>query len=190
MPAYKWKRSRVKRIDVCYLVGASQSTRCSNGEIELVACNTPPADSGRQDTVTVNQSLLLQEVEETNSWVRSGVQLFIGWFALQFIVNIAAIGWLVIYRGPVPTFSRSVYGVLIGWNLLGAIGSLLIQKTIHDCDLRIREVIGTLTKNNGPGDMAGKSQSGIPLRAINVACIFCAVTFFIFFAFWTIQFVS
>jgi hypothetical protein len=129
-------------------------------------------------------------VEETNGWVRSGVQLFAGWFALQFIMNIAAIIWLVIYKGPAPTFSRSVFGVLIGWNLLGVIGSLLIQKTIHDCDLRIREVMGTLTKNVTPDDPPVKSQSGIPLRAIDVASISCAVTLFIFFAFWTIQFVS
>ena len=189
MPSYKWKRSRVKKIDVCYLVGVSGPARWSNGEIELVACNAPPASSGRQDSVDVNQSLLLKEVEETNSWIRSGVQLFSGWFALQFVVNIAAIGWLVIYRGPAPSFSRTVYGVLIGWNLLGAIGSLLVQKIVHDYDLRIREVIGILTKNNSPDD-AVQLQSGIPLRAIDVACIFCAVTLFIFFAFWMIQYVS
>jgi hypothetical protein len=192
MRRYKWKRSRVKNIDVCYPVDPSEPTALANRNIQLVAVNWAPnpPESQKSEQPGVKKYVLLKEVEESNNWARSGFQLFVGWFALQFVINVAAIIALIMYRGTPPSFARAVYAVLIGWNLVGSILSLLVQKSMHDCDLRIRDVLGNVTKESDPDDPPLKPRSAIPLEAINIVCLASAVTLFILMAFWTIVFVS
>jgi hypothetical protein len=183
----------VKNIDVGYLVDASEPTaELAKRNLELVAFHwpPPPPPESQKSEPPVKKYVLLKEVEESNAWARTGFQLFVGWFALQFVINVAAIIALIMYRGTPPSFARAVYAVLIGWNLVGSILSLLTQKSMHDCDLRIRDVLGNVTKDSDPTDPPLKPRSSIPLQAINIVCLASAVTLFILMAFWTIVYVS
>ena len=92
-------------------------------------------------------SLLTKEMEETNNWARLGFQMYFGWFALQFTVNAVAVGWFF-SKGPVPmlSYTRMVFVLFAGWNLMGTITTFVIRNHIVICDLRIREVIEILTQ--------------------------------------------
>ena len=182
----KRRRLRVRRIDVCYWPTRFQQGSGLATSFEL-DCEDPPDNAKGRNEEAV---LLLKDLEETNSWARSGFRLFFGWFAWQFTVNAAAIGWLFIYKGPLPALARMVYAMFIGWNLLGTIGTLLVHKSLHDCDLRIKEVIERLTQDHRPVDPSWKPRSAIPLQAINAVFIFCAVSTFMSMSFWTIVFVT
>src|ERR1700730_8089321 len=95
---------------------------------------------GQRDAEVVTPvALLVKEMEEINNWARLAFQMYFGWFALQFTVNGVAMGWLFTNKGPMPTFARLVFAILLGWNLMGTITTLVIRKHILDCDSRIRE---------------------------------------------------
>jgi hypothetical protein len=152
--------------------------------------DTVKQDGNKQDKEKQDrdkqEALLLKEIDETNKWARLGAQLYLGWFALQFIVNGLATGWLFNNRGVMPAFSNMAFFLLIGWNLMGIIGTLLILKSLLDSDLRIKEVIEKLTPQHLPDASDKQSRSPFPRRAISMAFTFGAVTLFITMAFWTI----
>ena len=180
-----------RRIDVWYLLprrtfpGRRQRT-----VYDCVSGSDSHASQCRESDAAERASLLsLKEIEEINSWARSGFRLFVGVFAWQFSINVVAMVWLY-NRGPAPTFSRWLYALFIGWNLLGTIGSLLVQKSFHDGDLRIERVIEGLTRRDENGELAAKPRSAIPMRAINTVVVFFAVAMFASFAFWTISFIT
>jgi hypothetical protein len=190
MKKFKSIRMTVRKTDGDYLL--APWLRPQGGLIttfDVVATNDFP-NEGRDYEAVRHDALLLKDMEETNRWARSGFRMFFGWFAWQFTVNVVATGWLIAYKGPVPALARLVYALFIGWNLLGTIGTLLIHKSLHDCDLRIKKVIETLTQEHWAGEICWKPQSAVPLQAINTVFIFCAVTTFTSMAFWTIVFVT
>jgi hypothetical protein len=142
--------------------------------------NRDEQDRDKQD------ALLLKEIDETNKWARLGAQLYLAWFALQFIVNGVATGWLFTNKGAMPASANLAYVVLILWNLMGIIATLLILKSLLDSDLRITEVIEKLTPQYRTLAAERQSRSPLPRRAISIAFTFGAVTLFMSLAFWTI----
>ena len=135
-------------------------------------------------------ALLLKELEETNNWARLALQLYFGWFALQFTVNGFAMGWIFTYKGSMPWFASLVYLVFIIWNLMGTIVTVLLYKELVYGDLRIQDLIETLVKPD-PTDQDSSFRPGspVPRRAISLVFGFCVVTMFISLAFWIILFV-
>ncbi len=188
MKKFRSIRMRVRKIDGDYMV-APRVPPQSGLATTFYVVRPNNADGGNNEPVQPD-ALLIKDIEETNSWARSGFQLFFGWFAWQFTVNAVATGWLFTYKGPVPTLARLVYAMFIGWNLLGTIGTLLAHKSLHDCDLRIKQLIETLAEHQGAGESWWQPKSAIPLQAVNTVFIFCAVTTFMSLAFWTIVFVT
>lgn len=136
-------------------------------------------------------ALLLKELEETNNWARLVLQLYFGWFALQFTVNGVAMGWLFTYKGPMPWFASLIFLVFIGWNLMGTIGTVMVYKGLVEGDLRIQELIETMAQHHlDDGDSSPTPRSPMPRRPISVVFGFCAVTMFISLAFWIVLFVA
>jgi|SRR6266850_1721498 len=130
-------------------------------------------------------ALLLKEMEEINNWVRLGVQLYFGWFALQFTVNGVATGWIFTYKGTMPSFARFVFLIFIGWNLMGTITTFYFHKHILDCDQRIRDIIDVLTRQHLTEAANFKPRSPIPREAINTVFFLCAATMLMSLVFWT-----
>jgi hypothetical protein len=134
-------------------------------------------------------TFLCNEMEELNSWARLAFQVYFGWFALQFTVNGVAMGWIFTYKGPAARFGALVLVIFIGWNLMGAIGTLLVHKGLLDCDLRIGELVEMLTEQDRES-RSSLPRSPMPRRAINTVFAFCAVTMFMSLVFWIILFIT
>ena len=136
-------------------------------------------------------TLLLKEMEETNNWARLALKLYFGWFALQFAVNGIVLGRLFTYIGPMPWFAGLIYLVFILWNLIGAIGTVLVSKALVQSDVKIKAMIEKLA---GPHldnqDSWPRPQSALPLSVINPIFVFCAVSMFVSLAFWIVLFVA
>jgi hypothetical protein len=154
--------------------------------------NERPPETGPRDPKTSEPSpVLLKALEETNHWARLAFQLYLGWFALQFTVNGLAIGWLLAHRIPEPWFASLAFLVFIGWNLMGAIGSVVVYKDLAEGDLRMREVIQAMAKHHQTyDDFWTRPVSPMPRRAISIVFGFCVVTMFISLAFWIVLFVA
>ncbi len=136
-------------------------------------------------------ALLLKEVEETSKWARLGLQLYFGWFALQFTVNGFAVGWLFTYKGSMPWFASLVFLAFTIWNLMGTIVTVLLYKCLVESDLRIKQVIEAMVKPYvTEEDSWLRPTSPMPRRAIGIMFAFCVVTMFISLAFWIILFVA
>jgi|SRR4030095_6838889 hypothetical protein len=159
---------------------------CFQGNVTNGASGSAPAPVGSQKT----GGLLLQEMEETNNWARLALQLYFGWFALQFTVNGVAMGWLFTYHGPMPWFASLIILVFVGWNVIGAIGTVLVYKGLANCDARIDELIETLAKHISAEDYWSKPRSPIPRSMLNAVFTFCAITMFVSLGFWLILFIG
>ena len=149
------------------------------------------SETGHRDACDYeSSSLLLKELEESNNWARLVLQLYFGWFALQFTVNGFAIGWLVTRTGSLPWFGSLVFLVFVGWNLMGAIGTVLVYKGLAGGDLRMKQVIEATHKIDQTGEHTWlRPQSSMPRAAIRTVFVFCVVTMFISLAFWIVMFV-
>jgi len=135
--------------------------------------------------------LLLQEMEETNHWARLVLQLYFGWFALQFAVNGVAMGLLLAYHGQLPWFANLIILVFVGWNVIGAIGTVLVYKGLVNCDARIGELIETWAKRSiSADDYWAKPSSPIPKSTLSAVFAFCAITMFISLGFWLMLFIG
>jgi hypothetical protein len=136
------------------------------------------AEADKQD------SLLLKEMEEINSWARLAFQLYFGWFALQFTVNGVAMGWLFTHSGPLSRFAPLIFGVFILWNLMGTIATVFIRKYLIAYDLRIAEALEALIRRHPTDGSLLKPQSPVPRQAINTVFGFCAATMIVSLLFW------
>ena len=157
-------------------------TACYAGNGSNSVPNTP-------DSVSENRKagdLLLLEMQEINQWARTAFQLYFGWFALQFTINGLAMGWQFTHQGPVPWFANLTYMVLIGWNLMGTFGTILVYKGLTGFDLRINELTETLAKESIAGDSWAKPKSPIPLSSLSAIFLFCTITMFISLSFWVL----
>jgi hypothetical protein len=136
-------------------------------------------------------ALLVKELEETNNWARLVLQLYFGWFALQFTVNGVAMGWLFRYTGPMPWFASLVFLVFAGWNLMGMIGTVLVYKGLVEGDVRLQEVTESMSQlHSYDHDSRPRARSPMPRGPISIVFGFCAVTMFISLAFWIVLFVA
>src|SRR6185295_16646410 len=94
-------------------------------EAEDGACETkalkPASSSGDQNDGTPRDVLLLKEMDETNSWVRTGLQLYFGAFTLLHTVNVLGVGWLFTRTGGMAPFTFLLFLVFIALNLMGTI---------------------------------------------------------------------
>jgi hypothetical protein len=150
-----------------------------------------PTTWDRNTEDVASGALLLKELEETNNWARLVLQLYFGWFALQFTVNGVAMGWLFTDKGPMPWFASLIFLVFIGWNLMGTIGTVMVYKGLVEGDLRIQEVIERMAQHHlDDGDSSPTPRSPMPRRPISIVFGFCAVTMFISLAFWIVLFVA
>jgi hypothetical protein len=130
--------------------------------------------------------MLLKEMEEINNWARLGVQLYFGWFALQFTVNGVAAGWVFTYKGAMPSFARLIFAIFMGWNLMGTITTFRFHKHILGCDQRIRDVIAALSARHTTEDASIPPRSPVPREAISTVFRLCAATMLMSLLFWTI----
>lgn len=159
-------------------------SRCDSSD---EATETGPREPGRHEP----SSLLLKELEESNHWARWVLQMYFGWFALQFAVNGFAIGWLVNRTGALPWFGSLIFLVFIVWNLMGAIGTVLVYKELAAGDERMKQVIEATHKNDQTGGHTWfRPQSSMPRTAITTVFAFCVITMFISLAFWIVMFVA
>lgn len=159
-------------------------SRCDSSD---GASETRHRDAGGYEA----SSLLLKELEESNLWARWVLQLYFGWFALQFTVNGFAIGWLVTRTGSLPWFGSLIFLVFIVWNLMGAIGAVLVYKGLAAGDERMKQVIEATHKLDQTGQHSRlRPQSSMPRVAITTVFAFCVITMFISLAFWIVMFVA
>lgn len=131
-------------------------------------------------------ALLVKEFDETNNWARVAFQLYFGLFALHLIINALAMGLLIGGRSFDPAYANGVLSMLVGWNLLGFIGTLFVYKGLSDSNLRIGEIIEELTRYDAAAARF-ESRSPVPQQALNTVFVVCAVTLFFSLAFWAIQ---
>lgn len=130
-------------------------------------------------------------MEETNNWARLAFQLYFGWFALQFTINAIGMSWLFTYTGPKPWFANLVYSVLIGWNLTGTIGTVLVYRGLVACDVRINQVFQTIAGPYQYGQTSwSRPRSPVPRPALSLVFIFCAVTMLMSLSFWIVLFLA
>lgn len=130
--------------------------------------------------------LLVKEVDETNNWARLGAQLYFGWFTLMVTINGVAIGWLFNNRGTVPRFARAMFFIFLILNLMGTITTILIRKHMLECDQRIQEVLGGLTKDRASEANYFAPQSPVPRQAVNTVFGFTSAVLFMLLFFWMI----
>jgi len=167
------------------IVGAAvlSESKCDTSEEE--------SETRSRDLGTVELgSLLVKELEESNNWGRLVLQLYFGWFALQFTVNGVAMGWLFSRVGPVPWYGTLIFLVFVGWNLMGTIGTVMVYKGLAAGDLRMTQLIESMAKTNQTNrHFWPRARSGMPLAPIRVVFSFCVVTMFISLGFWIVMFV-
>jgi hypothetical protein len=137
---------------------------------------------------TDRQALLLKETEEINNWARLGAQLYFGWFAVVLIFNGLGAGWLFTHNDTLPRFARLIFLIFIGFDAMGAAVTYFIRKHMLDCDLRISELIWTLTQHQVVEGPQLRPRSPVPRRAINTVFVFTGATLFMFLLFWVTLF--
>jgi hypothetical protein len=140
-----------------------------------------PAPNGSGTNTHISDEgakLLSKEIEESNSWARVGFQVYFGWFALQFSVNALAAGWLLARNAPVAHFSLSCL-LLITWNLLGALMTVLVYKALAAMDARNVELLAVLNRHYRTSDLQAESQSPIAQASFPVLFGVSAVTMFV-----------
>jgi hypothetical protein len=157
------------------------------GVYRLWAATSQQQAGNGQAGATKLDNLLLADMEQANDWARLAFQLYVGWFALQFIVNGAAMGLLFNYREPpVSKLALLIFVMFILWNLMGVIGALLVRKILREADVRSTDVTKRLSKHQGSEDDCPAPQSPVPRRAIDPVLIVCSVVSLLSLALWTI----
>lgn len=139
---------------------------------------SPNGDSTNVDVTDEGAKLLSKEIEESNSWARVGFQVYFGWLALQFSINALAAGWLLARNAPVAHFSLSCL-LLIVWNLLGALMTVLVYKALAAMDARNVELLAVLNRHYRTSDLHTESQSPIARASFPVLFGVSAVTMFV-----------
>lgn len=180
----KWQNGgqRVRYINL------SRSRKRSNRAL-LGTIVTNVHANGRDNTGATTTSddaakLLLKEIEEASNWARIGFQVYFGWFALQFTVNAVAVGWLIGQNSPQPWLFNLACLLLMAWNLLGGIMTVLVYKALAAKDERTVEVLGILNRHYRTSDLNMQSQSPMPRSSFALIFAFCAVTMFVSLFFW------
>jgi len=144
---------------------------------------SPNAEAANARITDEGAKLLFKEIEEIHSWARVGFQVYFGWFALQFSVNALAAGWLLARNSPVAHFSLACL-LLIIWNLLGALMTVLVYKALVGMDARSVELLGVLNRHHRTTDLNAESQSPIARASFPVLFGVSAVTMFVSAFFW------
>ena len=147
------------------------------------------AETGHRQPDTVEaktNSLLMKEFEEANNWARLVMQLYFAWFGLQFTINSIAIGWVAARTGPMP--SKLIPLVLVGWNLMGTIGTVMVYKGLAAGDKRMKRVMEAMAKSDQIDYSRPTPQSPMPLNPISVVFGFCIGTMLISLLFWIVIF--
>jgi len=159
-------------------------------EAEDGACETkalkPASSSGDQNDGTPRDVLLLKEMDETNSWVRTGLQLYFGAFTLLHTVNVLGVGWLFTRTGGMAPFTFLLFLVFIALNLMGTIMTYHLRREMLDSDDRVAEIIDSLTSHIETADANSTPLSPMPRAAFNIAFFFAGATSFLLLIFWTV----
>jgi hypothetical protein len=143
----------------------------------------PPFHLSAGDKVT-EAALLLKETDEINNWARLGSHLYFGLFTVLLIVNGIAIAWL-------STSNRaSVFFMFILFNLIGALATILVVKYLLQCDRRIEELIGILSRHHETKDSWSGPKSAIPKQEVKILFGFAAFALVVLLIFWTVLFVT
>jgi hypothetical protein len=158
------------------LFGAIVANVHGNGHDDTSSSGTRTSDDAAK--------LLLKEIEEASNWARIGFQVYFGWFALQFTVNAVAVGWLVGQNSPQTGIFNLACLLLMAWNLLGGIMTVLVYKALAAKDERTVEVLRILNRHYRTSDLNTQSQSPMPRSSFALIFAFCAVTMFVSFFFW------
>jgi len=159
-------------------------------EAEDGACETkalkPASSSGDENDGTPRDVLLLKEMDETNSWVRAGLQLYFGAFTLLHTVNVLGVGWLFTRTGGMAPFTFLLFLVFIALNLMGTIMTYHLRREMLDSDDRVAEIIDSLTSHVETADANSRPLSPMPRAAFNIAFFFAGATSFLLLIFWTV----
>jgi hypothetical protein len=131
-------------------------------------------------------ALLLKEMDETNTWARSGAQLYFGAFTLLLTVNVLGAGWFFTHIGRMPPFTFLLFLVFIGLNLMGTIMTYRIRREMLDADDRIADVVDSLTPDLVTEDVNSRPLSPMPREAFKIAFFFAGATSFMLLVFWTV----
>lgn len=144
-------------------------------------------NTGATKTTDDAAKLLLKEIDDIHGWARVGFQVYFGWFALQFSVNAVAAGWLLARNAPIQHFSLSC-GLLITWNLLGALMTVLVYKALAAMDARTVEILGVLNRHYQTSDLNTEAHSAVARASFPVLFGVSAVTMFVtaFFFFFVL----
>ncbi len=141
-----------------------------------------PSPNG-SNTSDDGAKLLQKEMEESSNWMRLGFQVYFGWFALQFSVNAVAVGLLLDKSRPGWFFNLACL-LLISWNVLGGIMTVLVYKALAAKDERNVKLLAVLDRHYRTSDLDAESQSPMPRSSFAVIFAFCGVTMFVSFVFW------
>ena len=198
MMSIKWNEPRPRIVRYITLRKLNKRQRALVGSVVAAGIvgnskceKSEPAETEHRDRKAgEGSSLLLREFEEANNWARLALQLYFGWFALQFTVNGIAMGWLFTRTGPLPWFSSLIFLVFVGWNLMGAIGTVMVYKSLATGDLRMKHVIEAMAKSDQTNQQVWpRPRSAMQQKPISVVFGFCVVTMFISLFFWVAMFV-
>ena len=131
------------------------------------------------------ETLLLKEIDETNTWARTGFQLYFGSFTLLLTVNVLSAGWLFTRTGGMPRFTFLLFFVFIGLNLMGTIMTYRLRREMLYSDDRIACIIDSLAPDVTE-DINSRPLSPMPREACNIAFFFAGATSFMLLVFWTV----
>ena len=146
--------------------------------------DTPSPSPNETRTSDEGAKLLLTEIAEASNWARLGFQVYFGWFALQFTVNAVAVGWLIGRDAPQPWLFNLACLLLMGWDLLGAIMTVLVYKALAGKDERTVELLAVLNRHYQTSNLQVESQSPMPRKSFALIFGFCGLTMFVSFFFW------
>lgn len=131
-------------------------------------------------------TLVLRELEEVNRWARQGALLHFGWFMLILAVNGVGVIWVFTAAGFMPRFAPLLFAVFVLLDLVAAVVTFFLWGHLKAADTRVKEVLETLSRQNGNGSGGVSPQSAVPLPALGLEFFFTCATLFLLFLFWAV----
>jgi hypothetical protein len=133
-----------------------------------------------------DETVLLKDLDQTNSWARLCFELQFRWFTLLLEINAVAIAWIIFARDKPYSYSTVVCFSLIVLNLVGIMASVMVLKYVLDCDRRILGVNERLTCCYQSKDPYSKPHSAVPKQAAKLLFGFAGGVLLLLLIVWAI----
>jgi hypothetical protein len=125
--------------------------------------------------------LLTKEQEEINTWNRTTIQIYFGWYSVFLTVKGAGLAWLFQYEARTKPGSHLVFMVFALFNFLGLIVSGGVSKYIKDSDARLEAIYSYLSKST---DVTFMPKSGLPRTVARTSVLVVSIAMTTLCATW------